>query len=391
MLAGVKRTVPTLHVHGLFDQEDIYGPLLAYQALEGKDDANDRNLLVIGPWHHGQQTREASSLGPLRWGSDTGLWFREQVLQPFWDRHLKGIEPASEPAPVYAFETGRNRWRELDAWPPPGVVARKLQLRPGGALAFAPPAAAAPAATRGGNGSGGADEGEANGARAVAARAKPGAAAAYTDYSEYRSDPRHPVPYRVPPIRPMWASDSTWRQWLVDDQRPFATRPDVLVFETAPLEEPLAVSGEVMANLFASVTGTDADFVVKLIDVYPPEVPAQPELGGYQLMISADIFRGRYHPGFERAEPMPANHVVELRFRLPHANHTFLPGHRIMVQVQSSWFPLYDRNPQTFVANVALARAEDYRPAVHRIHHGPAAASFVELPVWQSEVRRESR
>jgi putative CocE/NonD family hydrolase len=395
MLAEVERTVPTLHVHGLFDQEDIYGPLLAYQALEEKDRRNDRNVLVIGPWHHGQQTGEASSLGPLRWGSDTGLWFREQVLQRFWDQHLKGIEPASKLSPVYAFETGRNRWLELEAWPPPGVVPRKLHLLAEGGLGFTPPRTAetsAPAGRAGNSGAGGAGPAASRAGADPADAAPAGVEAADADYTEYVSDPRKPVPYRAPPVRPLWSDDSTWRQWLVDDQRPPATRADVLVFSTEPLEEPLTVSGEVVANLFASVTGTDADFVVKLIDVYPPEVRSQPELGGYQLMISADIFRGRYHAGFEKAEPLPPNHVVELRFRLPHANHTFLPGHRVMVQVQSSWFPLYDRNPQTFVDNVAEARPEDYRAAIHRVHHSPAAASFLELPVRQpAQARPVSR
>jgi putative CocE/NonD family hydrolase len=349
MLAAAPRTVPTLHVHGLFDQEDIYGPVLAYAALEEKDRANDRNRLVIGPWHHGQQTRDAEALGPFRWGSDTGLYFREQVLQPFWDQHLKGVAPPEPPAPVLAFETGANRWRRYESWPPAGVERRKLHLQPGGALAFAPPSSPAQPA-----------------------------------WSDYESDPAKPVPYRQPPIRATWTEGSTWRQWLVDDQRPAASRPDVLVFRTEPLAEPLAISGEVVANLFASITGSDVDWVVKLIDVHPPEVRAHPELGGYQLMVSADIFRGRYYDGFETAKPVPPGEMVEYRFRLPHANHTFLPGHRVMVQVQSSWFPLYDRNPQTFVENIAFAEAKDYRVATHRVHHGAEAASFIELPVRTS-------
>jgi hypothetical protein len=344
MLAKAERTVPTLHVHGLFDQEDIYGPIRAYAALEEKDAGNGRNFLVVGPWHHGQQTREASSLGPLEWGSDTGLFFREEVLQPFWDEHLKGTAPDAARAPVLAFETGANRWRRYESWPPAGVERRKLYLEPGGRLAFTAPSTA-------------------------------GAHTAYV------SDPAKPVPYRVPPIRPLWAGDSTWRQWLVDDQRPFATRPDVLVFATEPLEDALTIAGEVVADLFASTSGTDADWVVKLIDVYPPEVPSRKELGGYQLMISGDILRGRYHDGFDSAKPVAPGEVVEYRFRLPHASHTFEPGHRIMVQVQSTWFPLYDRNPQTFVENVATASPRDYRAATHRVHHAPGAASFIELPV----------
>lgn len=344
MLAAVERTVPTLHVHGLFDQEDIYGPLLAYEALEAMDGQDARNHLVIGPWHHGQQNGEASALGALRWGLDTGLWFRREVLQPFWDEHLKGIEPRSPLPPVLAFETGRNAWRRYQAWPPAAVERRPLYLQPDAALAFEPPHTA-------------------------------GSSTAFV------SDPANPVPYRVPPIRPLWAEDSTWRRWLVDDQRPFATRPDVLEFESEPLAETVTVSGEVVANLFVSTTGSDADWVVKLIDVYPPEVPGQAELGGYQLMISGDILRGRYWDGFDDPKPIPAGEIVELRFRLPHVNHAFLPGHRIMVQVQSTWFPLYDRNPQTFVGNVALAEPDDYREATHRVYHGQEAASFLELPL----------
>ena len=366
MLAAVARTVPTMHVHGLFDQEDIYGPLLAYEALETKDAANDRNHLVIGPWHHGQQTRDASALGPLRWGMDTGLYFRERVLQPFWDQHLKGIEPSTEAAPVLAFETGRNQWRRLPSWPPPDVERRKLHLQPLGTVSFAPP-------TDGGAGPRRVEDG-AGGARASSGQSP-------VEWTDFLSDPAKPVPYRVPPIRPLWAEGSTWRQWLVDDQRPFGTRPDVLVFESEPLAEPLTLSGEVVANLFASSTGSDADWVVKLIDVYPPEVRAQLELGGYQLMISADIFRGRYYDGFDEPKPVPPGEVVEYRFRLPHASHTFLPGHRLMVQVQSTWFPLYDRNPQTFVESIANAPPEAYRAATHRVHHGPEAPSFLELPV----------
>ncbi len=349
-LLKATRVVPTLHVHGLFDQEDIYGPILAYSALERRD--SNRTHIVLGPWHHGQQTREASSLGPLQWGADTGLYFRAEVLQPFWDEYLKGVPPREIGAgTVLAFDTGDHRWREFDGWPPTAIERRKLYLQPSGGLAFtAPPAAAAADAS-----------------------------------TSFVSDPAKPVPYRVPPIRPTWAADSSWRRWLVDDQRPFATRPDVLTFESEPLTEPLALRGEVVADLFASTTGADADWVVKLIDVHPPEVRANPELGGYQLMISGDIMRGRYHRGFDQPAPVEPGAVVEYRFRMPHASHTFLPGHRIMVQVQSSWFPLYDRNPQTWVDNIAFARPEDYRAATHRVHHAASAASFIELPVSRSK------
>jgi putative CocE/NonD family hydrolase len=348
-LLAATRSVPTLHVHGLFDQEDIYGPIVAYAALEKKDNGNIRNFLILGPWHHGQQTRDASSLGPLQWGADTGRYYREKVLQPFWDQYLKGVPAPIQRAPVLAFDTGTHDWFEAGAWPPSGE-RRKLYLQPLGGLAFTAPVRAAPGDVS----------------------------------TAFVSDPAKPVPYRVPPIRPLWAEDSSWRRWLVDDQRPFASRPDVLVFVSDPLEQPLALRGEVVADLFASTTGADADWVVKLIDVHPPEVRAHPELGGYQLMVSADIMRGRYHGGFDRPQRVEPGAVVEYRFRLPHASHTFLPGHRVMVQVQSSWFPLYDRNPQTWVDNIAFAREQDYRAATHRIHHAPGAASSIELPVSRS-------
>jgi hypothetical protein len=344
LLARIELKVPTLHVHSLFDQEDIYGPIASYNVLEQKDAGNVRNSLLIGPWHHGQIRADASSLGKIRWDSDTALYFREKVRQPFWDEHLKGIKPAKRTPAVLAFQTGANEWHEYSAWPPQQAAkATKLYLRAGGRLAFEAP---------------GASEG----------------------FSEYVSDPAKPVPYRVRPILRDGATDSTWRVWLVDDQRPVADRTDVLVFVSEPLAQPLTVSGEVVASLSASTSGTDSDWVVKLIDAYPEENPAQVELGGYQLMISADILRGRYREGFEVARPIAANKVLGYRLAMPHVNHTFLPGHRLMVQVQSSWFPLYDRNPQTFVDNIAWAKPASYQRATQRIHHSARSVSFLELP-----------
>jgi putative CocE/NonD family hydrolase len=344
LLGHTELRVPTLHVHSLFDQEDIYGPIASYAVLEKKDGNNDRNSLVLGPWHHGQIRFDGSSLGRIHWDSDTTLYFREKVRQPFWDQHLKGIKPAKTTVPVLAFETGANEWREYSAWPPrPAATAAKLYLHAGGRLSFDAPAA---------------DEG----------------------YSEYISDPAKPVPYRVRPIRADSAADTTWRVWLVDDQRPSADRTDVLVFVSEPLPQPLTVSGEVVASLSASTSGTDSDWVVKLIDAYPDEYPAQIDLGGYQLMVSADILRGRYREGFDTARPIASGKVLGYRLHMPHVNHTFLPGHRLMVQVQSSWFPLYDRNPQTFVENVAWAKPQDYRRATQRIYHAARSMSFIELP-----------
>jgi putative CocE/NonD family hydrolase len=353
LLARVPRKVPVLTVHSLFDQEDIYGPLASHAALIARDPGARRTHLAIGPWCHGQMSGDGSSLGSFKWDADTSLQFRRQMLLPFWDRHLKGVRPAEPLPPVLAFETGSNRWRQFAAWPPQeGMAPARLYLHRGGGLSFKPPVSV----------------GE--------------------PFTEFVSDPAKPVPYRVRPIRPSFSGgNSTWGRWLVDDQRPFADRPDVLTFVSEPLSKPVTVRGEVTATLFASTTGTDADWVVKLIDLYPDEVPAQPELGGYQLMISGDILRGRYREGFEEARPIPPGEVLPYRISLPHVNHTFLPGHRLVVQVQSSWFPVYDRNPQTFVENIAWARPGDFQKATHRIHHARGAASFLELSVQKANAR----
>jgi uncharacterized protein len=346
ILAARPLRVPTLFVHGLFDQEDNFGGIAAYRSLEAKDVDNTQVHLVVGPWNHGQSQGEGSGLGALKWNADTSLWFRENVLLPFWNLHLKGQAPANPIPPVLAFDTGTKQWRTFQSWPADGAVsATRLHLQPDGGLRFAEPEVAA------------------------------------QPYAEYVSDPAKPVPYRVRPVLPMYDADSSWGRWLVDDQRPFADRTDVLVFVTEPLTEALSISGEVAATLFASTTGTDADWVVKLIDVFPPEVRANAQLGGYQLMVSADILRGRYRASMEHPQPSEPGVVAPYRVRMPEANHTFLPGHRIMVQVQSSWFPLYDRNPQTFVENIAKAEPVNYRSATHRIWLAPGQASYVELPV----------
>jgi len=352
ILATQPLAVPVMIVHGLWDQEDIYGAIAVYKAIEPKDTANDKVFLVMGPWYHGQQIEDASALGALKWGSDTGRAFRQEILRPFLDQHLKDGAPKADIAPVSAFETGTNTWRRLNAWPSGcasgcAVEAKPLYLGPGLTLSFSAPA------------SGGAE------------------------FEEYVSDPAKPVPFRARPIRPVGYYDAglTWPQWLVDDQREVSGRPDVVSFVSDVLTAPVKISGEPVASLFASTSGTDSDWVVKVIDVYPDEVAGQPHLGGYQLMVSADIFRGRYRESFEFARPLAPNAPLQYRFALPTANHVFLPGHRIMVQIQSSWFPLYDRNPQTFVPNIFWAKPGDFRKAVQRIYHGPGQASFIELPV----------
>ena len=352
ILAGRPLVVPTMYVHGFWDQEDIYGAPAAYAATEPKDTANDRNFLVIGPWNHGGSNRDGSSLGALRFDGDTALWFRRKVLQPFLDQYLKDGAPRANTPPVLVYETGNDAWRRYEQWPQGCERGCRAPLRPmymiaGGRLSFAPPTGAKPA------------------------------------FDEYVADPAKPVPYRLRPLRPVYWEDSTWRQWLVDDQRNFSSRTDVLVYTTPVLTEPLRVAGQPVVHLHASTSGTDADWVVKLIDVYPDEVPREPTLGGYQFMVAADIFRGRYRESLEHAAPIVPGKPLEYRFDLPHANHVFLPGHRIMVQVQSSWFPLYDRNPQTFVENIFLAEPGDYRKATQRVHSGAATPSRIELPILE--------
>jgi uncharacterized protein len=351
LLAARPLRVPVMLVHGLWDQEDIYGALAAYRALQARDAGHDKVFLVIGPWNHGQQIGDGSALGPIRFGSDTALTFRREVLRPFLDQYLKEGAPPAEVAPVTAFETGTNVWRRLPAWPADcargcTVTATPLYLRAGLRAGFEPP--------RSGD----------------------------APFEEYVSDPAKPVPYRARPTRPVEDEDGEgWRRWLVDDQREASGRTDVLAFVSEVLTAPVKVSGAPIADLTASTSGTDSDWVVKLIDVYPDEVAGQPALGGYQLMISADIFRGRYRESPETPRPLAAGQPLRYRFALPAANHVFLPGHRIMVQVQSSWFPLYDRNPQTFVPSIFWAKPGDFRKATQRVFHAPGQASAVELPV----------
>ena len=351
LLAARPLTVPTMIVDSLWDQEDIYGAPALYHALAAKPESRDRLFLVLGPWHHGQEIGEASSLGPLRFGSDTGEFFRRDVLRPFLDHYLKDDAPAMAVAPVTAFETGSNTWRRLQAWPSGcdagcRIEPKPLYLKAGPSASFDAPSAADAA------------------------------------FDEYVSDPAKPVPFRKRPIQPMgYTGELTWSYWLVDDQREASGRTDVLAFTSSPLTAPLKISGQPQVHLVASTSGTDADWVVKLIDVYPDEVAKQPGLGGYQLMVAADIFRGRYREDLERPKALTADAPLEYGFALPTTNHVFLPGHRIMVQVQSSWFPLYDRNPQTFVPNIFFAKPEDYRKAVQRVYHAPDRASYVELPV----------
>ena len=347
ILAKQPQTVPTLWIAGQWDQEDMYGAVAAYEATKPNDTAN-LDHLVLGPWYHGQWAGNGASIGPIDFHADTARWFRYNVLLPFLDANLKTGAPPADLPPVLAYQTGTDTWQRLDHWPVACTQGctqpmQKLYLQADGGLGFSSPGVSAP--------------------------------------DSYVSDPAKPVPYRIRPIRPTYAEGSTWHTWLVDDQRPFSDRTDVLTYETPPLDKPVAVSGAPIADLVAATTGTDGDFVVKLIDVYPGDYPDKPEMGGYQLAVSMDILRGRYRQSFSDPQPITPDVPLTYRFNLPNVNHVFLPGHRIMVQVQSSWFPLYDRNPQTYVPNIFDAPASAYKKATISIFHDPAHASAIELPV----------
>jgi len=338
--------VPTLNVAGWWDQEDFYGPLAIYDALE-RHDAPGINRLVVGPWNHGGWNAiSGDELGGIPFDSATSKYFRDEVQRRFFAHYLKDEGPLDLPEAL-TFEAGSNRWRSWDAWPPTSrTQARPLYLREGHALSFDPPASPDPA------------------------------------FDAYVSDPEHPVPYRHRPIQATYfPGGSDWSDWLLEDQRFVDDRPDVLSFESLPLEDPLTIAGEVVARLYASTTGSDADWVVKLIDVYPEHNPQEWKLAGYQLMVSSEVFRGRYRESFEEPRPIRPGAVEEYSFSLHTQNYRFLRGHRVMVQVQSTWFPLIDRNPQTFVPSIFEATAEDFRAATHRVHRSTRYPSHVVLPV----------
>ena len=338
-------TVPTLNVAGWWDQEDFYGPIKIYELLERHDSAN-KNFLVVGPWNHGGWSNgEGRKLGRIDFGSPTSQHYRQNILARFFAHHLKGKPNPGLPE-ASTFRTGANEWVQHDAWPPKkNVVGRPLYFHEKGKLSFEQPAA--------------------NGQPA---------------FDSYVSDPDNPVPYRPRPIR----LRSGWGTWLVEDQRFVDRRPDVLTWETEPLTEDVTVSGKIIANLFASTSGTDSDWIVKFIDVYPEKFEADPTMGGYQLMIAGDVFRGRYHNSFEKPEPIPANSVLRYQIGFPANDHVFKKGHKIMVQVQSTWFPVIDRNPQRFVPNIFLARESDFQPAAQRIYRAGQQASHIALPVVEA-------
>ena len=335
-------TVPTLTVGGWWDQEDEYGPLASYAALERTDTAGV-NFLVMGPWYHGQWFADsATALGNIRFGRPTGVDFR--ALQTRWFAYwLKGEGDGKFPEAT-VFDAGTNEWRSFDRWPPAAAQTKHLFFRENGGLSFDPPTAA-------------------------------------TGADQYVSDPAHPVPYRPRPVERTYSPPSRWRRWETEDQRFVDGRPDVLTWQTAPLTADVTVAGNVVAHLFAATTGSDADWVVKLIDVYPDTIPDRPVMGGYELMVTGDVMRGRYRNSWEHPQPIPANQVTPFTVDLHQQAYTFRKGHRIMVQVQSTWFPLYDRNPQTFVPNIFRATAADYRAATHRVYRTARHPSNVTIDV----------
>jgi putative CocE/NonD family hydrolase len=343
ILARRPLSVPTMHVVGRWDQEDIYGAYATYAALEKLDKDNKLNYLAVGPWRHSGVNYDGSELGALRFTGDTALEFRRDVMLPFLKQYLVDGAPAADTPPVLSYQTGSNQWQRLKQWPRSCATgcpstSKAVFLQDGFKLSWAKPANA-------------------------------------KGFDEYVADPSKPVPFVPRPVR--MGDEKVWKPWLVQDQRFVSDRTDVLSYVTEPLTEPLVLDGAPQVHLLASTSGSDADWVVKVIDVYPDEVPSQPALGGYQLPLSMDILRGRYRDSFEKPSAIPSNKEVQFNFALPPVNHVVLPGHRLMIQVQSSWFPLYDRNPQTFVPNIFFAAPGDYKKATQRVFHG----SSVELPV----------
>ncbi len=354
LIAQRPPAVPTMWIQGLWDQEDMWGAIHCYLALKTKGQV-DHNFLVMGPWRHSQVNYDGYNLGPLKWEGDTTEQFRRNVLLPFFNEYLKPGSPRPNTPPVFIYNTGEVHWDRLKSWPlacEEGCASpmQPLYLREDFDLKFVKPADSQPVA------------------------------------DSYVSDPAKPVPYLTRPVH--FGDSDRWKTWLVTDQRTAADRTDVLTYRTSVLTEPVRISGAPIADLFAATTGTDSDWVVKLIDVFPDELPNEPEMGGYELSVSMDIFRGRYRESFEHPSPIPAGKPQRYRFTLPTTNHVFLPGHRIMVQIQSSWFPLYDRNPQTYVPNIFFAKPSDYVKATQSLYRSAELPSAIWLPVVRGTAAR---
>jgi len=336
--------LPILHVGGYYDQEDQNGPQLMYHHLE-KADSFHRNFIVLGPWSHGQwAANKADSLGRIDFGSRTAAWF--QALQKQWfDYWLKGIGDGKF-AEANCFQTGSNKWKTYDSWPPKNAETKRLYTNADHTARFTKP----------------------NSSNAAVS---------------YISDPAKPVPYRVQPIEATYGFGSRWGPWHVSDQRFASSRPDVLSFIEDSLKEDLTVTGKITAHIFASTTATDADFVVKLIDVYPAFDSRNKLMSGYQLPVAMEVFRGRFRKSFEKPEPLVPNKPEEFVIDLHDINHTFLKGHHLMIQIQSSWFPIIDRNPQKYVANIFEAKETDFIKATHTIYCNSQYATYIELPVMK--------
>jgi len=335
-----KVEVPTLEVGGWWDQEDMWGTQAEYAALKPHDTKNEV-FMVLGPWNHGGWGPTTRHLGVLDFGAATGDQYRKTIEAPFFEKYLKE-RAGFDLTGVASFRTGVNKWEGYEAWPPKqGFKEAKLYLTTDGGLWMTAPTSGEKVA------------------------------------ASYRADPANPVPYRNRPIQSTYGDGSKWRTWLVENQKFLSGRKDLANFSTPVLEKDVTVTGDVVADLFASTTGTDGDFVVKLIDLYPDDAPAP--MAGYQLMIVDEIFRGRYQKSFETPEAITPGKVTEYKWSLHGADHTFLKGHRIMVEVQSSWFPLYDRNPQTFVPNIMMAPAAAYQGQTVSIYGSEKYPSHLEF------------
>lgn len=339
-------TVPIMHVAGWWDQEDFYGPLKTYEVLEKKDTRHLNNL-VVGPWNHGGWGRgEGRTLGNISFDTATSRTYSEAIQAPWFAYWLKDKGKGDFPEAI-TFQTGSNVWKTYDAWPPrKNVTLRNLYFHASGKLSFESPRTSSPSA-----------------------------------FDSYVSDPAHPVPYRSRPVEETYSRGSRWSTWLTEDQRFVHLRPDVLSWETEQLEDDVTVTGDIVAHLFASTTGTDSDWIVKLIDVYPEDYAKDRKMGGYQLMIANEVFRGRFRKSFGKPEPITPNEVNEYAIDIHSNDHTFLKGHKIMVQVQSTWFPIIDRNPQKYVDNIFLAKESDFQAGTQRIFRSSNYSSHIVLPI----------
>lgn len=339
-------TVPTMHVAGWWDQEDFYGPLKAHEVLEKKDTKN-LNYLVVGPWNHGGWGHgDGRTLGKVGFDTATAKTFRESIQAPWFAYFLKNKGTGNFPEAL-SFQTGLNVWRTYNEWPPKkNVMLQGLYFHADGKLSFDPPRPS---------------DGE--------------------QFDSYVSDPAHPVPYRPRPVEATYGRGSRWSTWLTEDQRFVHLRPDVLSWETEPLTDDVTVTGDIVALLFASTSGTDSDWIVKLIDVYPEDYPKDRRMGGYQLMVANEVLRGRFRKSFENPEPIKPDEVNEYAIDLHSNDHAFLKGHKIMVQVQSTWFPIIDRNPQKYVENIFLAKDSDYQSATQRVYRSERYPSHIALPI----------